>query len=79
MEKTILITGASTGIGKAAALYFAAQGWKVAATMRNRDAASEWAPRNANFLVLPLDVTNQAPIDAALAKVAEKLGLLGAL
>ena len=63
MAKKILITGASSGIGKATALYFATQGWEVIATMRNPQNAGELAD-NDRITVLQLDVTNQAEIDA---------------
>jgi NAD(P)-dependent dehydrogenase (short-subunit alcohol dehydrogenase family) len=41
MNKTILITGTSSGIGKAAAKYFSAKGWNVIATMRNQEKEQE--------------------------------------
>lgn len=70
MTQTILITGASTGIGKAAADLFFDRGWNVVATMRT--------PRNerkdARWLELPLDVTDAASIDAAQARALEKFG-----
>lgn len=53
--KTIFITGASTGLGKATAQLFQQKGWKVIATMRNPEAASDLASLN-NVTVLPLDV-----------------------
>jgi NAD(P)-dependent dehydrogenase (short-subunit alcohol dehydrogenase family) len=55
--KTIFITGASTGLGKAAAQLFQSRGWNVIATMRNPEAASELAALD-NVTLLPLDVTN---------------------
>jgi NAD(P)-dependent dehydrogenase (short-subunit alcohol dehydrogenase family) len=41
--KTIFITGASTGLGKATAQLFQQKGWKVIATMRNPEAAADLA------------------------------------
>lgn len=61
MSKTILITGASSGLGKATAKLFAAQGWNVLATMRNPDKEAELT-QIANVTVLPLDVTNAAQV-----------------
>lgn len=61
MTKTIFITGASAGIGKATAKFFAAKGWKVIATMRKPEAEKELNLLN-NVTLLPLDVTNPAQI-----------------
>lgn len=54
---TIFITGASTGLGKAAAKLFASRGWKVIATMRKPGNEKELNTIS-NITVLPLDVTN---------------------
>ena len=61
--KTIFITGASAGLGKATAKLFAAQGWNVIATMRRPEAETELA-QVPNVQLLPLDVTDPAQIAA---------------
>jgi short-subunit dehydrogenase len=55
--KTIFITGASSGLGKAAAKLFQANGWNVIATMRYPDKETELT-KLPNVTVLPLDVTH---------------------
>lgn len=66
--KTIVITGASSGIGKAAAKHFAAQGWQVAATMRQPENETELAGTD-HIKLYQLDVTKQASIDSAVTQI----------
>ena len=75
----MLITGASTGIGKAAALHFAAKGWNVAATMRTPDHASAWAPAGGSWQAFALDVTVPDSIEKAVAAVIERFGAIDCL
>ena len=70
---TILITGASSGIGKATALRFQSEGWNVIATMRDPAAGAELAARD-NVLVTRLDVTDGASIAAAVAEGLARCG-----
>lgn len=70
--KTIFITGASTGLGKATAKLFAAMGWKVIATMRKPENENELNLIN-NITLLPLDVTNLEQI----AETTQKAITLG--
>jgi NAD(P)-dependent dehydrogenase (short-subunit alcohol dehydrogenase family) len=68
---TVLITGASRGIGLELARQYAERGWNVIATARNPAGAPELAAlaaRYPNVAVETLDVTNHAQIDALAAK-----------
>lgn len=74
MTQTILVTGASTGIGRATAALFADRGWNVAATMR--DPASSDLAEGPNLAVSALDVTDEASIATAVAGAIERFGSL---
>lgn len=60
----ILITGTSSGFGRATALHFLDRGWQVVATMR--EPSPEGLPVNDRLRVLPLDVADAASIRTAL-------------
>jgi NADP-dependent 3-hydroxy acid dehydrogenase YdfG len=66
--KNILITGASSGIGKETALYFAKNGWNVIATMISLEhrAALQGVP---NINCYALDVTSTESIELAKVKI----------
>lgn len=65
--KTIFITGASSGLGKATAKLFHSKGWNVIATMRNPENEIELAALE-NVTLLPLDVTNPEQIKETVSK-----------
>lgn len=73
MTKTVLITGASSGIGKATAKHFRAHGWNVAATMRNVDDGAELGD-DEGYLVTRLDLLDGNSIEAAVGATLEKFG-----
>jgi NAD(P)-dependent dehydrogenase (short-subunit alcohol dehydrogenase family) len=74
MTQTVLITGASSGIGKATAAYFLQQGWNVAATMRSPNQVEE-----ANIIYPCLDVTAPATISSAIAQTLDRFGRIDVL
>jgi NAD(P)-dependent dehydrogenase (short-subunit alcohol dehydrogenase family) len=77
MQKTVLITGCSSGIGAAMARDFARRGHRIFATARRRESL---APLEAEGVRgLTLDVDDDASIDAAFAVVREEAGALDVL
>lgn len=78
MKKTILITGASSGIGKAAARRFQAKGWNVIATMRSPELETE-LPALDGALVTRLDVLDLASIATAVDAGLTRFGRIDAL
>ena len=79
MVPTVLITGASTGIGRASTLRLAGSGWTVLAGVRRaKDGDALVAAGGARVVPLTLDVTNAAQIAAAVEQVGAQ-GRLDAL
>ncbi len=78
MTSTILITGASSGIGKATAEFFQAKGWNVVATMRNPEAGADLKALD-RVLVTRLDVTDPASIEAAVSEAIATFGQIDVL
>ena len=77
---TILITGASTGIGRAMAQFFDRCGWKVFAGVRKEaDGESLRKECSDRLRTLYLDVTDNASIEAATSAISENGGKLDAL
>ena len=73
-----MVTGASTGVGRAIARAFAAAGANVALIARNgealENAATEIRDLGREALSLPLDVADAAAVDAAAELVVERSG-----
>jgi len=78
MKKTIFITGASSGIGKATSLLFASKGWNVIATMRSPEKETELSLLN-EILLLEADVTDIKSISMAIEQGINKFGQIDVL
>jgi short-subunit dehydrogenase len=78
MNKTIFITGASSGIGKETAKLFQSKGWNVIATMRKPENEKELTTL-ANVLVTEVDVLNTDSINKAVKEGLNKFGKIDVL
>jgi NAD(P)-dependent dehydrogenase (short-subunit alcohol dehydrogenase family) len=78
LMNTILITGASGGIGGETARLFQRRGWNVVATMRSPEKGQELAKLD-NVLVTQLDVKDTASISAAIQEGIDRFGSIDVL
>jgi NAD(P)-dependent dehydrogenase (short-subunit alcohol dehydrogenase family) len=80
MKKTVIITGATTGIGKATAIAFGKKGYNVVVTGRNeargQEALKEIKETGATADFMILDVRNEEDVEQLIDKVVAKFGSL---
>lgn len=75
MKKSILITGASTGIGNHAALHLCNNGWQVFAGVRNDEAAEKLIRESGGHIVpVTLDVTSAESVRQSRERIEASLG-----
>ena len=72
VDKVIWITGASSGIGKALAIKFAKEGWKVAISARRENLLNEIAKNYNGIFPYPLDVTDSKKCELVFNSIKEK-------
>lgn len=74
-RRAILVTGASSGIGRATALRLARHGWRVFATIRREsDAEALRAEAEGDLETIHLDVTDPASVAQAAQQIEKSLG-----
>jgi NAD(P)-dependent dehydrogenase (short-subunit alcohol dehydrogenase family) len=77
ISKAVLITGCSTGIGRATAERLASKGWNVYATARKTESIEDL--KAAGCQTLALDVTDESSMRTAVQTVEDAEGAVGAL
>jgi len=77
MDRTVLVTGCSSGIGRATARLFHEEGWTVYATARDTDDIEDLGEFGCR--TQPLDVTDRAHCDRAVDRIVDEEGRLDCL
>ncbi|MFN6999499.1 SDR family oxidoreductase [Elioraea tepidiphila] len=81
-DRIAIVTGAGSGVGRAAALALARAGWAVVLAGRRKDALDEtaaMAPAGARILAVPTDVSDPASVGALFAATKREFGRLDLL
>ena len=77
VSKAVLITGCSSGIGRATAEHLASKGWRVYATARKPESIGDL--EDGGCTTLALDVTDEGSMKAAVRAVEDEHGAVGIL
>lgn len=77
--KSVLVTGASSGIGRAVALRFLRGEWRVGLMARRAGLLEELAGEHDNAIPLPCDVTSEAEVSGAFSEFADNTGRIDVL
>jgi NADP-dependent 3-hydroxy acid dehydrogenase YdfG len=83
-NKTAIVTGASSGVGRATAIALATTGWDVALLARRADALQKTidlapADARARMHAHPCDIANKSAVDATVAGFVQRFGRIDAL
>ena len=76
--KTIIVTGGTSGIGRAASLGFAKAGWRVATCGRRAERLSALTGSGVE-IALPCDVTNPDDVEAFFTATVRQFGRIDAV
>lgn len=83
MNKTVIITGGTTGIGKATAIHFAKNGYNVVVTSRNADketsVIADFKENGVDVTFFPLDVTQEKQVESVIQETVKKFGKLDSI
>jgi NAD(P)-dependent dehydrogenase (short-subunit alcohol dehydrogenase family) len=83
MNKTVIITGGTTGIGKATAIHFAKKGYNVVVTSRNADketsVIADFKENGVDVTFFPLDVTQEKQVESVIQETVKKFGKLDSI
>lgn len=79
MTKSILVTGASSGIGRATAEFFLAKGWTVGLLARRERPLADIAKGHKRAIVLPADVSDEMAVEQAMRNFLAEAGHLDVL
>ncbi|SHJ61459.1 NADP-dependent 3-hydroxy acid dehydrogenase YdfG [Roseomonas rosea] len=78
-DRYAVVTGAGTGIGRAAAQALLAEGWMVAVLGRRLEPLEETIAGHGRGVAIPADVGDRAQVEAAFAQIKERFGRLDLL